>query len=52
MRDQLTVDVRVTAGAGHFSFMDLPPPQTPEPLKDKQAFLREHSSEVCKFLVG
>ena len=47
-----TVDVRVTAGAGHFSFMDLPPPQTTEPLPNKQAFLREYSSEVCRFLVG
>jgi hypothetical protein len=52
MRDWQTVDVRVTDGAGHFSFMDLPPPQTTEPLPNKQAFLREHSSEVCKFVVG
>jgi predicted dienelactone hydrolase len=52
MRDWQTVDVRVTDGAGHFSFMDLPPPQITEPLPNKQAFLREHSSEVCKFVVG
>lgn len=52
MRDQCIVDVRVTDGAGHFSFMDNPPPQTTEPLADKQAFLREHASEVCKFVVG
>jgi predicted dienelactone hydrolase len=52
MRDWQTVDVRVTDGADHFSFMDLPPPQTTEPLPNKQAFLREHSSEVCKFVVG
>ena len=52
MSDWQTVDVRVTAGAGHFSFMDLPPPQTTEPLPNKQAFLREYSSEVCRFLVG
>ncbi len=52
MRDWQTVDVRVTDGAGHFSFMDLPPPQTTELLPNKQAFLREHSSEVCKFVVG
>ncbi|WP_263770034.1 alpha/beta hydrolase family protein [Propionivibrio soli] len=50
MRDWQAVDVRVTAGAGHFSFMDLPPPQTTEPLPDKQAFLREYSSEVCRFV--
>jgi predicted dienelactone hydrolase len=52
MGDWQTVDVRVTDGAGHFSFMDLPPPQTTEPLPNKQAFLQEHSSEVCKFMVG
>jgi predicted dienelactone hydrolase len=52
MRDRQAVDVRVTEGAGHFSFMDQPPPQTTEPLADKQAFLREHSSEVCKFVAG
>lgn len=52
MRDWQTVDIRVTEGAGHFSFMDLPPPQTTEPLPNKQAFLREYSSEVCKFVVG
>lgn len=52
MSDWQTVDVRVTGGAGHFSFMDQPPPQTTEPLPNKQAFLREYSGEVFKFLVG
>lgn len=52
MRDWQTVDVRVTSGAGHFSFMDLPPPHSTEPLPDKQAFLREYSSEVCKFVTA
>lgn len=52
MRDWQTVDVRQTDGAGHFSFMDLPPPQTTEPLPDKQAFLKEYSNEICKFVVA
>lgn len=52
MKNWQPVDVRVTAGAGHFSFMDLIPPGAMEPLPDKPAFLREYSSEVCKFLVG
>jgi pimeloyl-ACP methyl ester carboxylesterase len=52
MRDRNAVKVRVTNGAGHFSFMDMPPPQVTEPLSNKQAFLREFSKEVCKFLVG
>lgn len=50
MRDWNVVDVRVTEGAGHFSFMDVPPPHTTEPLPNKQAFLREYSSEICKFV--
>jgi len=51
MKARQTVDLRVTEGAGHFSFMDLLPPQAMEPLPDKQAFLREFSSEVCNFLL-
>ena len=51
MRERQTVDVRVTDRAGHFSFMDLLPPQTIEPLPNKQAFLQEYSSEICKFVI-
>ena len=50
MRDWNVVDVRITEGAGHFSFMDVPPPHTTEPLPNKQAFLQEYSSEICKFV--
>ncbi len=52
MPDSQNLDVRVTDGAGHFSFMDQMPPHVVEPLKDKQAFLREHSNEICKFVFG
>lgn len=52
MGDWQTVDVRVTDGAGHFSFMDQPPPHIVEPLKNKQVFLREHSTEICNFVHG
>jgi len=52
LRGRQTVEVRVIEGAGHFSFMDHPPPQSIEPLQDKQAFLRKHSSEICKFAIG
>jgi len=52
MSDWQTLDVRVTDGAGHFSFMDQSPPHTVEPLQNKQAFLREHSNELCKFVIG
>lgn len=47
-----TVDVRVTQGAGHYSFMDMPPPQTTEPLANKPEFLQEFSREVSKFVFG
>lgn len=52
MRDRLPVDVRVTEGAGHFSFMDLPPPHSVEPLPDRQAFLDELAKEIRNFLIG
>lgn len=52
IRGTQVVDVRTTHGAGHFSFMDLPPPQTIEPLLNKQVFLQEYSGEVCHFLAG
>jgi len=52
IRGTQAADVRISTGAGHFSFMDLPPPNTIEPLPNKQAFLREYSREVCQFLVG
>lgn len=52
LRDSQTVDVRVTTGAGHFSFMDNPPPNTVEPHPDQPIFLREYSSDVCQFLAN
>ena len=52
MFDRQTVDIRVIEGAGDFSFMDQPLPQTTEPLPDKQAFLKEYSNEICKFVVA
>ena len=52
MRDRNAVDVRITEGAGHFSFMDTAPPHTTEPLPDKRAFLRTYSSEIRRFVAG
>ena len=37
-------------GAGHFSFMDVPPPQTTEPLPDRAAFLAELAGELGDFV--
>ena len=50
--DSQNLDVRVTDGAGHFSFMDQIPPHVVESLKDKQLFLRAYSNEVCNFVCG
>lgn len=52
MRGWQTVDVRIIDGAGHFSFMDQPPPDTIEPVQNKPAFLHECSREICHFAHG
>ncbi|NUO51340.1 MAG: alpha/beta hydrolase [Polyangiaceae bacterium] len=49
---RVSVDVRVTEGAGHFSFMHTPPPNTTEPLADRDAFLAHLTQEVCRFIVA
>lgn len=50
--DSQSVDLRITEGAGHFSFMDLAPPNTIEPLTNKNEFIKHYSNEVSKFIVG
>ncbi len=52
IRGRVPVEVRVTEGAGHFSFMHVPPPHTIEPLPDRDAFLGELTAEVCRFVAG
>lgn len=52
MRNRLPMAVRVTEGAGHFSFMDRPPPQSVEPLVNRQAFLDELAEAILSFLMG
>lgn len=44
------IDVRIVEGAGHFSFMDTPPPDTSDPLPDRDAFLARLRSELCEFV--
>lgn len=46
---RVSLDLRITEGAGHFSFMNTPPPGTTEPLSDRAAFLAELQAEVCAF---
>lgn len=49
--DRAPVDLRVTEGADHFSFMDQPPPRSTELLPHRGAFLAELASELCKFVI-
>lgn len=50
--DRAPVDLRVTEGAGHFSFLDTLPPGMTDPLPDREAFLAHLTSEVGAFLLG
>ncbi len=49
-RDDLPIETRVTDGAGHFSFMDTPPPLSEEPLADREQFLEQLRREIRQFL--
>lgn len=49
--DLQPVDLRIASGAGHFSFMDAPPPHAVETVPDKAAFLEKYSREVCRFVL-
>ena len=49
---RVQVDLRVEPGAGHFSFMHTPPPQSVEPLPDRDVFLARVTAGVCGFLCG
>ncbi len=46
------VEVRIVDGAGHFSFMNEPPPNVAEPLPDRDVFLAELAAEVCRFVTS
>lgn len=47
--ERVSVDRRVEPGAGHFSFMHLPPPGMPEPLSNHEAFLARLTEEIVAF---
>jgi pimeloyl-ACP methyl ester carboxylesterase len=49
--DVQPVDLRIASDAGHFSFMDMPPPHAVETVPYKAAFLQEYSREVCRFVL-
>ncbi len=45
-----TVNLDLIDGAGHFSFMDVTPPNVVEPLANKQMFLHQYSNAVVRYL--
>lgn len=49
---QVPVDLHVVEGAGHFSFMNVLPPHLTDPLANRQTFLENLQSEVCRFVAG
>ncbi len=51
LRERLPVDLRIASSAGHFSFMDAPPPHAVETVHDKAVFLAEYSAQVSNFLL-
>lgn len=46
------VEVHIVEGAGHFTFMNHPPPQTTDPLPNRDAFLADLAETVCRFVVN
>lgn len=51
MPDRRTIEVRIIEGAGHFSYMDLPPPYIVDSMPNKSDFLNEHAKAICEFLL-
>ena len=49
---RVPVDVHIVEGAGHFSFMNAPPPQTVESLPDRDAFFARLGNQICRFVTG
>lgn len=50
LEGRVAVELRVTPEAGHFTFMDAPPPGVPEPHPDRAAFLAAVADEVGRFV--
>lgn len=52
MPDRRNVEVRIIEGAGHFSYMDLPPPHIVDSMSNKAEFLNEHARVIYEFLLS
>ena len=49
LHPRVPVDLHIEDGAGHFSFMHLPPPQVEETLADRDTFLARLTADVVRF---
>lgn len=49
---RVPIEVRLVPGAGHFSFLNKPPPGIVEPLADREAFLSSLAIDICHFVAG
>jgi predicted dienelactone hydrolase len=52
LTDRGLAELRIADGAGHFSFMNQPPPQVTEPLRDRDAFLAQLTVEIGRFIMS
>jgi pimeloyl-ACP methyl ester carboxylesterase len=48
---RVPVQVRIVADAGHFSFMNRPPPHATETLSNREKFLDELAAELARFVM-
>lgn len=48
---RVPVELRIVEGAGHFSFMNSPPPFATEPLANREGFLAELAEQVGQFVM-
>ena len=48
----MPVEMRIVQGAGHFSFMDQPPPDVIDPLPEREVFLAQLAIDLAGFSKG
>ena len=51
LHTKILLDVHTVDGAGHFSFMNEPPPQITDPMIDRDAFLTSLAKDVRHFIM-
>lgn len=50
LANQVPVELKVAAGAGHYSFMNILPPGVVDPLTDRSAFLDALARRICRYV--